>query len=81
MSYLVLNRRKRNDCNKLLPYFNIFYNQGTDNLKAKPLKNNNFKEEKNIFVANNPATNQICVLPITYKSTVEDETKSLQGIF
>ena len=79
MSYLVLNRRNRQDCNKLLPYFNTFYNQGTDTLKAKPLYNRNFKEEKNIFVANSPVSNQMCVLPLTYSPTLEDETLYLKG--
>ena len=79
MSYLVLNRKNKRESNFLLPYFNSFYEQTNQSLAAKRLKHEHFKEEKNIFVANTPLSNQICLLPNQYKTSIEDQTDYLKG--
>ena len=67
MSYLVLNRQNRNAVNKKLPYFQIFYSQNPATLKASILKNKNFPNETNIFVANTPVTDQMIPFPQTFQ--------------
>jgi len=79
MSYLVLNRRNKRDCNFLLPYYNCFYAQTEDALKPKRLYNENYKDETNIFVANDPVSNQHCPLPNRYSTVIEDQTNYLKG--
>ena len=79
MSYLVLNRKNKRDCNFQLPYFNSFYKQTKECLSATKVKHENYKTEDNIYVANTPLTNQICVLPNQYITTNEDQTAYLKG--
>ena len=79
MSYLVLNRKSKRDCNKQLPYFQIFYNQQPESLRATRLKHKDFPSETNIFVANEAVSNQMCVLPQTFNENLENQTSYLSG--
>ena len=80
MSYLVLNRRSKVSVNRMLPYFTCFYKQVNDEIQPKRLKHECFKNEKNIFVSNEPLSNQMCPLPIHYESSTEDETMYLRKV-